>query len=124
MYDNYCGPIYTITTKPNVIDINHENETMARKTTEFTLGEAIRQMLQDTKLDYQLAAHRVLNHWEDVVGPAVARQTEWVRYRDGAFLVKAKNSVWSYELQYARQELQQRINQSAGFEVARQVTVI
>jgi len=98
---------------------------MPRKTTnEYSLGDAIRTVLQETNLDHQLAAHRVLNHWEEVVGPTVARQTEWVRYRDGAFLVKAKCPVWTYELQYARQELQERINESAGFDIAKQVTII
>ncbi len=96
---------------------------MKRSHHEFSLGEAVNAFMDEANLTETSLVRRVILHWQDVVGSAVADNTAAVWYRGGVFYVEMKNSVWKNELLYRRSEVVEKINQYAQHPLATEVRV-
>ena len=89
----------------------------ARKPPE-PVRDALQHVLQRIDPDRRLEVFRV---WAAEVGEAVAARAAPAAFRDGVLSVHVSSAVWMQELQFAKQEIRDRLNRRLGAEIVRDV---
>ncbi|MBI4775414.1 MAG: DUF721 domain-containing protein [Deltaproteobacteria bacterium] len=54
------------------------------------------------------------NHWNDVVGPAVAKKAQPLSFRGGVLWVTVETAAWMQELQYLTETIMDGLNRACG----------
>jgi predicted nucleic acid-binding Zn ribbon protein len=80
--------------------------------------DALQHVLQRIDPDRRLEVFRV---WAAEVGEAVAARAAPAAFRDGVLSVHVSSAVWMQELQFAKQEIRDRLNRRLGAEIVRDV---
>lgn len=83
-----------------------------------SVGDALQRVLQRIDPDRRLAVFRV---WAAEVGDTVARRASPVGFRDGILSVRVSGAAWMQELQFAKEEIRERLNRRLGADVVRDV---
>ena len=65
------------------------------------------------KEDKYLAA-KIINHWGDIVGKAVANNTKEIFIEQTKLYIKIESSVLRHELNYMKNDLKKKINKFLG----------
>lgn len=81
---------------------------------EITIKEAILQLLERYHLTQKVNEVRLLDAWEGVVGPMIARYTGKPVIKNRVLYVKVDNAALRNELTLARTRLLQSLNEAAG----------
>lgn len=89
---------------------------MRRKQT-ILLGEAIAEVIKLQRLDKKLYETRLLDSWQEVLGPAIAKYTENKYIKNKVLYVKLSSSVLRNELMMSRTQLLDALNKKVGAEV-------
>lgn len=96
---------------------------MRIKKNEFSLEEAISLMMQNIHLRPKVSQKDIEACWEEIVGIAIAKQTQSLCISQQCLIVKIANPLWRKELQYQSKELLQHINQFAGYEIIKEIKI-
>jgi predicted nucleic acid-binding Zn ribbon protein len=89
-----------------------------RKTRPDRVGNALQHVLQRIDPERRLELFRV---WSAEVGPAIASRAQPTAFRDGILSVRVSTAAWMQELQFAKEDIRQRLNQRLGAEAVRDV---
>ncbi len=89
---------------------------MRRKQT-ISLGDAIAEVIKLQKLDKRLYETRLLDSWQEVLGPAIANYTENKYIKNKVLYVKLSSSVLRNELMMSRSQLLEALNKKVGADV-------
>lgn len=81
-------------------------------------------MLRRLNLWQGYQQHLVVVQWDDVVGTTLARVTRAVGIHHGVLKVAAKNSVWAYHLSMMKPSLIDKLNQSSGSPVVKDIIFV
>ena len=90
---------------------------MKRDSNEETLGDAIDRLMKVYRLDGKLREAKLIEGWEKLLGPMIARQTREIFIKDKILHVRLNSSVLREELSFAKSKLVHRLNEEAGGEV-------
>lgn len=82
-----------------------------------SLGELVRQYLRQQGLEAPLNEFRLINGWEHVMGPIIARYTRDIVIRNQTLHVQISSPVLRQELMMQRHELVARLNAYVGSQV-------
>lgn len=85
------------------------------------LGEILDKSLKRLDLSSRLEEYRVWPIWNEIVGTTIARNAQPEKIRNGTLFVKVSGSTWMQELQYMKEMILQRLNQSLGREVVKNI---
>lgn len=88
---------------------------------ETTLGEAITKILKAYRLDEKLNEIDVISKWEEMMGRAVFLRTKGISIRNKVLYLQIDSSVMRDELQNGKTIIIQRVNETAGYEMVRDV---
>lgn len=94
----------------------HILDTM-RRTNSESVGDLIRQYLRQQGLEAPLNEYRLIQGWERVMGPVIARYTRNLVIRNQTLYVQLSSPVVRQELHMQRQELVARLNGYVGAQV-------
>lgn len=94
-----------------------------KKGNEYTLKEAIGEMLKSYQLDTRLNETQVVNAWEKVMGPVIAKYTTRVKMDNGILYVQLNSAALRQELSYQKSEIASRLNAECGSEIVREVVI-
>ena len=94
---------------------------MSRKNNENSLGEAIEMLLKAYGLEEGYYAAAVTTHWENLMGPAIARRTQSIKIKNGVLIVKIESAALRQELSYGKEKIVQQINQKLGVRIIKSV---
>lgn len=87
----------------------------ARPARELTpLSDVLRSIFNDPALPFNPDDHRIWQIWDDVVGPAIARNARPSWIRDGRLRVRVSGPIWIQELEYAAETIRDRLNEALG----------
>jgi len=78
------------------------------------LTDLVKRFLRDNGLETPLRQTRVVESWDAVVGPVVARYTEEKFIRNQTLFVKIGNPALRADLGMMKTQLVNRLNQEAG----------
>lgn len=88
-----------------------------RRTNSEAVGDLIRQFLRQQGLESPLNEYRLIQGWEHVMGPIIARYTANLTIRNQTLHVQLTSPVLRQELMMQRRELTVRLNAYAGAQV-------
>lgn len=69
----------------------------------------LRSVLAARGIDKRLAAYRWVTHWEEIVGPGIARRTRPRALKGGLLTVEVTDSAWAQELHFRRDVIMSRL---------------
>ena len=81
------------------------------------LGTILQQAIEASRIDVDLDAYRLWQHWKDVVGPAIAENTSPEAIKGKLLLVHVSSAPWMQQLQFLKPELIEKLNETIGKEV-------
>lgn len=81
-------------------------------------------MLKKFGIDNTIAQNKALNIWNEIVGDAVAKNAQPDRVEHGVIIVKVSSPTWRQELYFQKKEIIQKINNTIGKNVIRDIRFI
>ena len=87
------------------------------------LGEILMKLLRDEGLETPLRQKRLIDAWETVAGPMVARYTTEKFIKNQTLLVKITNPALRHDLTMMRTQLVRRLNEQLGVLVITDIKV-
>lgn len=94
-----------------------------KKTESEKVGGVIMQYLREMGLETPLNEHRLIQAWDEVLGPAVSRYTKEIRIYNQVLFVTVSSAALRNELMMRRTELVARLNAQAGAQVITQIVL-
>src|SRR3970040_827518 len=85
------------------------------------LGEILDKSLKRLDLSPRLDEYGVWPIWNDIVGATIARNAQPEKIRNGTLFVKVSGATWMQELQYMKEMISQKLNQSLGREIVKNI---
>jgi predicted nucleic acid-binding Zn ribbon protein len=89
---------------------------MKRSNTQ-SLADAIREYLQESRLEKPLKERKLVQSWEKLLGKSVAKATTKIYIKGGTLYVHLNSSVVKNELYMLQDEIVRKLNESAGEEL-------
>jgi len=89
-----------------------------------TVREILTGVLSRLGLERDLDDYRIWEAWDELVGPAVARNAQPVRLDARRLVVAVKNNMWMQELGLLRTNLVERINEWMGRQVVSEIFLV
>jgi predicted nucleic acid-binding Zn ribbon protein len=74
------------------------------------LKDILSALLADSKLPFNPQDAAIWKIWEDVVGPAIARNAQPLWIKDRRLRVKGSDPIWLQELSYLEVTLREKLN--------------
>ena len=85
-----------------------------RKSNTQKISEVIDEYLKNSGLTHKLKKARIINHWEELMGKAIAKRTTSIHIRSKTLFISLNSSVVKNELMMMRQQIIDAINKHAG----------
>jgi len=85
------------------------------------LGDLFTSTLKRMGLERKLDDYRAWDAWDEVVGPAIARNAQPTRLDGDRLIVAVRNSSWLQELDLLKKQLRERLNEKMGRELVREL---
>jgi predicted nucleic acid-binding Zn ribbon protein len=89
-----------------------------------SLKIAIDSMLKKFGIDNAVSQNKALNIWDEIVGKNVAKNTQPDRVEHGVIIVKVSSPTWRQELYFQKNEIIQKINNTIGKNVIKDIRFI
>ena len=87
------------------------------------LGEVLMKFLRDEGLETPLQQKRLIDAWETVAGPLVARYTAEKFIKNRTLMVKITNPALRHDLSMMRTQLVRRLNEQVGAVIITEIKV-
>lgn len=81
------------------------------------IGDVIRYFLRQQGLESPLNEYRLVQAWDEMVGPAIARYTDNLYIKNQTLYVHLTSAVLRQELMMARELLIKNLNRAVGAQV-------
>ena len=90
---------------------------------EYSLGEALKQFLEHSKLKGSLQALQIGDVWEQIMGKTVAKYTEKISIHGDKLYVTTYIAPLKQELIYQKETIIRRVNEALGENVVKEVII-
>lgn len=88
-----------------------------KKTNEYTLREAIHELLETYQLNTKMDEVKAVEAWEKLMGPAIARYTRHISISNRTLYVEITSAALRQELSYGKSRIVTMMNDAAGSSV-------
>jgi len=88
------------------------------------MGDLLANVVSRLGLERDLDDYRIWLAWDEVVGPAVARNAQPSRLDARRLVVTVKNATWMQELSLLRHDLSRKLNAWMGREVVSEIFLV
>lgn len=92
-----------------------------RKSNENPVSEVIDLFLHQYGLKNQYKEFQLLQSWNKIMGPMVAKRTQNISVRDGNLYVQLDSPVLRNELHFGKKSIIVNLNHEAGFEAVKDI---
>lgn len=89
-----------------------------------SLDSVLAEWIRENDLEKPLLEHRVVEHWNEVLGPIVARFSKDIEIKDGMLRVRITNAALRQELFEQRFRLIQKLNDAVGGEAVKDIRLL
>jgi predicted nucleic acid-binding Zn ribbon protein len=89
-------------------------ETNGRKGSLSSLKDILSALLSDAKLPFNPQDATIWKIWDEVVGPAIARNAQPLWIKDRRLRVKVSDPIWLQELSYLEVTVREKLNARLG----------
>lgn len=95
-----------------------------RQTNDQKLGDVIKELLDQYKLNDKINAVDIINSWESVVGKLINKHTQDLYIKKKVLFVKLDSPALKNELSYERTKITDSLNEAVGMKVIEKVVFI
>ena len=88
------------------------------------INTALKSLIEKTGIKKQLEQQRVLDMWGQIVGDAIAKNTEAVSVNQGTLIIKAKSAAWRQELQLQKREILKNVNTGSANKLIKDIRFV
>jgi hypothetical protein len=85
------------------------------------LGNVLQGILKKHNIFFDSEGQRLLEVWQKAVGPQISVQTRPDRLKRNTLFIKVSSSVWMQQLHSLKQEIMEKINQTLGKELIKNI---
>jgi predicted nucleic acid-binding Zn ribbon protein len=89
-------------------------ETNQKKGSLTSLKDILSALLSDSKLPFNPQDATIWKIWDEVVGPAIARNAQPLWIKDRRLRVKVSDPIWLQELSYLEVSVREKLNARLG----------
>jgi len=90
----------------------------------ISLGDALKKYIAKSRFKHNIQAFQIGDHWEKVMGATIAKYTDKLEIRDGILFIHTSVAPLKTELVFQKELIIQRINESVGEKLIRDVVVV
>lgn len=90
---------------------------------EFSMGDALKQFLNHSRLKGAVQALQIEDVWENIMGKTIARYTDKINIHGHTLYISTTVAPLKQELQYQKEKIIQRVNESLGEQVIKEVVI-
>lgn len=90
---------------------------------EYSLGTAIQQFLNQSRIKGDIQAMQIEDVWEQIMGKTIARYTEKIQIFGDRLFITTHVAPLKQELIYQKDKIVQRVNEALGQRVIREVVI-
>jgi predicted nucleic acid-binding Zn ribbon protein len=87
---------------------------MIKKSNEYTLKQAIEEMMNTYRLQGKIDEVKLLNGWEKVMGSVIAKYTRKIHIEGRVLYVELTSAPLREELSYGKSKMVKLLNEEAG----------
>ena len=85
------------------------------------IGSIIGSIVDKMEFKKKLSVSNIFNHWEDIVGPGIAKRTRPSKLARKTLYVSVTTSTWANELSLMSEQLMGKINSFTGEDVVKTI---
>ena len=86
-------------------------------------ADVLTKILMQSGVSTNLAIHDIQKMWPEIVGERIAQEVECLKIENSTLFLKAKNALWKSEILFQKDVLIQKVNQSLGQVIIRELKV-
>ena len=90
---------------------------------EYSLGEALRKFLDNSRLKGAVQALRIEEVWEEIMGKTIARYTDKLQIIGDKLIITTSVAPLKNELLYQKEKIRQRVNEALKQKVINEVII-
>jgi predicted nucleic acid-binding Zn ribbon protein len=90
---------------------------------EYSLGDAMRFFLKQSKLKGSIQALQIEDVWEQLMGKTIAKYTEKIHIHGGTLYITTSMAPLKQELLYQKDKILHRVNEALGENVVKEVVI-
>ena len=90
---------------------------------ELSIGEALKQFLQNSRLKSGVQALQIEEAWESIMGKTIARYTDKIQIINNTLFITTNVASLKNELIYQKEKIKERVNEALGEKVIKEVIV-
>jgi predicted nucleic acid-binding Zn ribbon protein len=90
---------------------------------EMSLGDAMKQFLEKSRLKGGMQALQIKDVWENIMGKTIAKYTDKIEIKNHTLFITSSVAPLKNELLYQKEKIIKRVNQALGERVVREVVV-
>lgn len=90
---------------------------------EFSMGDAMKQFLQTSRLKSNVQALQIQDVWEKLMGKTIARYTDSIKIYGSKLYITTSVAPLKQELVYQKENILLRVNEALGENVIKEVII-
>ncbi len=90
----------------------------------MSLGDALKMYLNQSRIKYSIQSLQIEDHWEKLMGPTISKYTDKIEIRKGTLFIYTTVAPLKNELVFQKDLIVQRINESMGEEMVKEVVIV
>jgi hypothetical protein len=90
---------------------------------EFSMQEAMKQFLQQSRLKGDIQALQIEDIWEKIMGKTIAKYTDKIQIIKGTLFISSQVAPLKNELLFQKEKIIERVNEALGEKVIKDVVI-
>ena len=89
----------------------------------YSIGDALKQFLQKSRLKGSIQALQINDVWEQIMGKTIAEYTDKIQIHGHTLYITTTVAPLKQELLYQKEKIKQRVNEALGENVIKEVVI-
>ncbi len=106
-----------------VFVVHSHGKSYLRLMGQYSIGDAIRQFLAQSRIKGSIQALQVEDVWESVMGKTIARYTDSLKVIDRTLFITTNVAPLKQELVYQKEKIKLRVNEALGEKVIDEIVI-
>jgi hypothetical protein len=90
---------------------------------EYSLGDAMRKFLDNSRIKGSIQALQIEEVWEQIMGKTIARYTDKIQIHGSTLYINTSVAPLRQELLFQKDKIIQRVNEALGEKAIREVVI-
>jgi predicted nucleic acid-binding Zn ribbon protein len=97
---------------------------MPRPSNLIRLGDAIKELFRQEKIDERMSQYAVKSSWKDIAGEFIASSTTDISFNNRTIFLTIKNSALKQEVSFRKEELLNNVNKFCGYALIDKIVIL